>query len=80
MEVELQNALFTYFSASLTAIILEAKRSGRWDMGILDLGSGGESVKKMETKTFVGSTSANTARTELTTVCFYASFVIINNV
>lgn len=33
-----------------------------------DLGSGGESVKKMETKTFVGSAAANTAKTELTTV------------
>ncbi|XP_061162410.1 protein strawberry notch homolog 1-like [Saccostrea echinata] len=68
MEVALQNALFRYFSDTLTAIILDAKRSGRWDMGILDLGSGGESVKKIETKTFVGSAAANTAKTELTTV------------
>jgi hypothetical protein len=35
MEVALQNALFKYFSDTLTAIILDAKRSGRWDMGIL---------------------------------------------
>ena len=35
MEVALQNALFKYFSNTLAAIILEAKRSGRWDMGIL---------------------------------------------
>ena len=35
MEVALQNALFKYFSDTLAAIILEAKRSGRWDMGIL---------------------------------------------
>ena len=35
MEVALQNALFKYFSTTLAAIILEAKRSGRWDMGIL---------------------------------------------
>lgn len=34
MEVELQNALFRYFSSTLTGIILNAKRSGRWDMGI----------------------------------------------
>lgn len=33
-----------------------------------DLGSGGESVKKIETKTFVGSAALNTAKTELTTV------------
>lgn len=68
MEVALQNAMFKYFSETLTAIILDAKRSGRWDMGILDLGSGGESVKKIETKTFVGSAALNTAKTELTTV------------
>lgn len=30
-----QNAMFDYFNTNLTAIILEAKRSGRWDMGIL---------------------------------------------
>ena len=35
MEVVLQNTLFKYFSNSLASIILEAKRSGRWDMGIL---------------------------------------------
>ncbi|KAJ8312814.1 hypothetical protein KUTeg_010187 [Tegillarca granosa] len=33
-----------------------------------DLGSGGESVKKLETKIFVGNTATNTAKTELTTV------------
>ena len=35
MEVVLQNALFQYFAKTLEAVILEAKRSGRWDMGIL---------------------------------------------
>ncbi|KAL3856506.1 hypothetical protein ACJMK2_011256 [Sinanodonta woodiana] len=68
MEVEIQNALFQYFSSTLTAIILEAKKSGRWDMGILDLGSGRETVKKKETKVFVGNTATNTAKTELITV------------
>lgn len=33
--VELQNALFGYFTETLTTIILQAKRNGRWDMGIL---------------------------------------------
>ncbi|XP_048257118.1 protein strawberry notch homolog 1-like [Haliotis rufescens] len=68
MEVELQNSLFKYFTDTLTAIILEAKRNGRWDMGILDLGSGGEKVHKVETLTFLGNTATNTAKTELTTV------------
>ncbi|XP_069134859.1 protein strawberry notch homolog 1-like isoform X2 [Argopecten irradians] len=67
MEVALQNALFKHFSQTLMAIILEAKRNGRWDMGILDLGSGCESVKKLESRVFVGNTATNTARTELTT-------------
>lgn len=35
MEVNLQNTLFKFFSNTLMAIILDAKRSGRWDMGIL---------------------------------------------
>ena len=35
-----------------------------------DLGSGGESVKKLETKVFVGNTVINTAKTELITVSF----------
>ena len=34
----------------------------------VDLGSGGESVKKLETKIFVGNTDLNKARTELHTV------------
>ncbi|XP_025091895.1 protein strawberry notch homolog 1-like isoform X1 [Pomacea canaliculata] len=63
-----QNAMFDYFNTNLTAIILEAKRSGRWDMGILDLGSGQEQVKRMETRVFVGNTATNTAKTELAAV------------
>ena len=35
MKVAVQNALFTYFTETLTSIILDAKRSGRWDMGIM---------------------------------------------
>ena len=35
MRVDLQNLLFKYFTDTLAAIILQAKRNGRWDMGIL---------------------------------------------
>lgn len=35
MEVHQQNALFQYFSDTLTAVIQEAKKNGRYDMGIL---------------------------------------------
>lgn len=35
MPVNLQNRLFKYFTDTLTAVITQAKRSGRFDMGIL---------------------------------------------
>lgn len=35
MPVELQNRLFKYFTDTLTAIISQAKRTGKYDMGIL---------------------------------------------
>ncbi|CAG5124588.1 unnamed protein product [Candidula unifasciata] len=65
MKVAVQNALFKYFTENLTAVILEAKRTGRWDMGIMDLGSGEEKVRKLESRVFVGNSATNTARTEL---------------
>uniref|UniRef100_A0A4W3J8R5 Protein strawberry notch homolog 1 n=1 Tax=Callorhinchus milii TaxID=7868 RepID=A0A4W3J8R5_CALMI len=53
MEVHQQNALFQYFSDTLSAVIQNAKKNGRYDMGILDLGSGDEKVKKLEGKKFL---------------------------
>jgi hypothetical protein len=35
MPVDLQNRLFKYFTDTLNAIITQAKKSGRFDMGIL---------------------------------------------
>lgn len=35
MEVQQQNALFQYFSDTLAAVVQEAKKNGRYDMGIL---------------------------------------------
>ena len=35
MEVNVQNMLFKYFNATLSTVIMQAKRNGRWDMGIL---------------------------------------------
>ena len=40
--VDLQNSIFQFFSDVLAAVILEAKRTGKWDLGILDLGSNNE--------------------------------------
>ncbi|XP_067910625.1 protein strawberry notch homolog 1 isoform X2 [Heterodontus francisci] len=53
MEVHQQNALFQYFSDTLSAVIQNAKKNGRYDMGILDLGSGDEKVKKLEARKFL---------------------------
>lgn len=65
IEVELQNALFKYFTDTLAAVILQAKRNGRWDLGILDLGSGGEQVKVCETWAFENNYGGSVAKTEL---------------
>lgn len=35
MEVHQQNALFQYFSDTLSAVVQNAKKNGRYDMGIL---------------------------------------------
>ena len=37
MPVELQNRLFKYFTDTLQAIITQAKKSGRFDLGILGM-------------------------------------------
>ena len=53
VSVQLQNAIFTFFSDVLAAVILEAKRTGKWDMGILDLGSNNEIAFRKETKFYI---------------------------
>ncbi|CAG9814913.1 unnamed protein product [Phaedon cochleariae] len=68
MPVELQNRLFRYFTDTLAATITSAKRSGRFDLGILDLGAGGEVVKRVRTVTFLRKHATGTAPTELHTV------------
>lgn len=67
--VELQNAIFTFFSDVLAAVILEAKRTGKWDMGILDLGSNNEVVFRKETKFYVLNNNTESGkRVEMHTV------------
>ncbi|XP_077479469.1 protein strawberry notch homolog 1 [Stigmatopora argus] len=68
MEVHQQNALFQYFSDTLAAVIQEAKRNGRFDMGILDLGSGDEKVKKVDCKKFLTPGYTASGHVELFTV------------
>uniref|UniRef100_A0A8C9WCB4 Protein strawberry notch homolog 1 n=1 Tax=Scleropages formosus TaxID=113540 RepID=A0A8C9WCB4_SCLFO len=68
MEVQQQNALFQYFSDTLTAVIQNAKKNGRYDMGILDLGSGDEKVKKIDSKKFLTPGYSTSGHVELSTV------------
>uniref|UniRef100_A0AAY4CFC8 Protein strawberry notch homolog 1 n=1 Tax=Denticeps clupeoides TaxID=299321 RepID=A0AAY4CFC8_9TELE len=68
MEVQQQNALFQYFADTLTAVIQNAKKNGRYDMGILDLGSGEERVKKLEFKKFLTPGYSTSGHVELYTV------------
>ncbi|KAM4707846.1 protein strawberry notch homolog 1 isoform 2-T2 [Discoglossus pictus] len=68
MEVHQQNALFQYFSDTLSAVIQNAKKNGRYDMGILDLGSGDEKVRKTEVKKFLTPGYSTSGHVELHTI------------
>ncbi|MGH0166466.1 UNVERIFIED_CONTAM: hypothetical protein FKN15_005278 [Acipenser sinensis] len=68
MEVQQQNALFQYFSDTLSAVIQNAKKNGRYDMGILDLGSGDEKVRKVESKKFLTPGYSTSGHVELYTI------------
>ncbi|XP_011502559.1 PREDICTED: protein strawberry notch [Ceratosolen solmsi marchali] len=65
MPVDLQNRLFKYFTDTLHDIIFQAKRTGRFDMGILDLGASGESVRRTRLFRFLRKHATGTAPTEL---------------
>lgn len=68
MPVELQNRLFKYFTDTLAAIIAKEKRMGRFDLGILDLGAGGENVKRIRLIRFLHKHSTGISPIELQTV------------
>ncbi|EDS41324.1 conserved hypothetical protein [Culex quinquefasciatus] len=68
MPVELQNRLFKYFTDTLVAIIDQAKKRGRFDLGILDLGAAGENVTRVKISRFIRKHSTGVAPTELHTV------------
>jgi hypothetical protein len=68
MPVDLQNRLFKYFTDTLTAIISKEKKMGRFDLGILDLGAGGENVKRIKLIRFLRKHSTGIAPIELQTV------------
>ncbi|XP_055631316.1 protein strawberry notch isoform X2 [Toxorhynchites rutilus septentrionalis] len=68
MPVELQNRLFKYFTDTLAAIIEQAKKRGRFDLGILDLGAAGENVTRIKITKFIRKHATGVAPTELHTV------------
>ncbi|XP_020285283.1 protein strawberry notch isoform X5 [Pseudomyrmex gracilis] len=65
MPVDLQNRLFKYFTDTLNAIIAQAKKTGRFDMGILDLGASGENVRRVRLYRFLRKHATGKAPTEL---------------
>ena len=67
MPVDLQNRLFQYFTDTLSAIVIQAKKSGRYDMGILDLGSGQDDVRRTKLYSFTTRHPTGTAKIELHT-------------
>ncbi|KAH8374146.1 hypothetical protein KR200_000653, partial [Drosophila serrata] len=66
--VDLQNRLFKYFTDTMTAIIQQAKRGGRFDLGIVDLGAAGENVTRVRLIRFLRKHATGVAPTELHTV------------
>ncbi|XP_039497158.1 protein strawberry notch isoform X1 [Drosophila santomea] len=66
--VDLQNRLFKYFTDTMTAIIQQAKRGGRFDLGIVDLGAAGENVTRVRLIRFVRKHATGVAPTEMHTV------------
>ncbi|XP_017068055.2 protein strawberry notch homolog 1 [Drosophila eugracilis] len=66
--VEIQNALFKFFLDKMYTLIMQMKRTGRFDLGILDLDAHGASVKSVKLMRFIRNHATGTAATELHTV------------
>ncbi|XP_016944641.3 protein strawberry notch homolog 1 [Drosophila suzukii] len=66
--VEIQNALFKFFLDKMYSLIMQMKRTGRFDLGILDLDAHGASVKSIKRVRFIRKHATGTAATELHTV------------
>ncbi|XP_052850859.1 protein strawberry notch homolog 1 [Drosophila gunungcola] len=66
--VEVQNALFKFFLDKMYSLIMQMKRTGRFDLGILDLDAHGASVTSIRLMRFARKHATGTAATELHTV------------
>lgn len=65
IHVDLQNALFRYFTDVLVTIIEKAKKSGNFDSGIADIGASGEKVINVKLTRFMRKHSTGLAPCEL---------------
>ena len=65
IEVELQNGIFQYFSDTLEAVVKQAKRLGRYDMGIIDLTSDSAKIDRKSHQVFFHKHSTGAAKIEL---------------
>ncbi|KAJ1355041.1 hypothetical protein KIN20_012161 [Parelaphostrongylus tenuis] len=65
LPVHAQNALFHYFTEIVAELIAQAKLDGTYDMGIMDLGTGGDQVRRLETRVFVGRAEKGGFRVEM---------------
>ncbi|CAI4232290.1 unnamed protein product [Auanema sp. JU1783] len=65
LPVHAQNALFGYFTDIVSELIKQAKHDGTYDMGIMDLGTGGDQVRKLETRVFLGRMEKGSFRVEI---------------
>ncbi|KAH7638141.1 strawberry notch-like protein [Dermatophagoides farinae] len=68
LEVELQNSLFRYFNDTMDAVIKGAKRSGRYDSGIIDLSNEVGNVRKLDLENFILKSSSRAVKIQLHTV------------
>jgi hypothetical protein len=65
IEVELQNGIFQYFSDTLEAVVKQAKRLGRYDIGIIDLTSDSAKIERKNHQVFFHKHSTGAAKIEL---------------
>ncbi|KPM11668.1 strawberry notch-like protein [Sarcoptes scabiei] len=68
LEVELQNSLFRYFNDTMETLIKQAKRSGRYDSGIIDLSSEVGNVENLNQENFLMNASNGAIKIQLHTV------------
>ncbi|CAD6187636.1 unnamed protein product [Caenorhabditis auriculariae] len=65
LPVHAQNAIFSYFSDIVAELIAQSKHDGTYDTGIMDLGTGGDQVRKLETRIFLGRVDNGSFRVEM---------------